>query len=253
MAAVASFSRSSRLLAAAAVASIAVGVLTLAALHVVGPTASISPVRRTISEYQLTSLGWAFNVGVVAVAAGSLALLVALVAERLAGPGGIVALLGWIAGLLTLAVFPKHNWAVGPSSTGQVHRVASLVAFLCLPVAVMLISRRRSPHSSGLSRTPARWSFGLAAVALLWFAPIVVAIARQHGGGAPWWQGIPLGLVERGLALTEVLALLSLGVAMLGRRPRGPAPGGAALVDGRAVVLVGGQFDVAVPRDGHPR
>ena len=49
----------------------------------------------------------------------------------------------WAAALLVIVLFPKHNWAVGPSTNGQIHRVASIVAFLCLPVAVMLLTRRR--------------------------------------------------------------------------------------------------------------
>jgi len=212
-------SRASRLVVGIALAGITLGVVMLGVLHLVDPTASISPVRRTISEYQLTDLGWAFNAGVLAIAAGSAVLLAVLVRDRLAGPGGDVLLAGWIVGLLVLTAFPKHNWAIGPSATGQVHRMASLVAFLCLPIAVMLIAGRRG---NGFRRGPAGTAIALAGLALLWFVPIIVAMARHRAGGLPWWQAIPLGLIERGLALTEIVALVLLCAAVV--RRRAPVP-----------------------------
>jgi len=207
-------SPASRLVVSTALAGIAVGVVVLGVLHLVEPTASISPLRRTISEYQLTDLGWAFNAGVLAIAVGSTALLVVLVRDRLTGVAGAVLLSGWIAGLLVLTAFPKHNWAIGPSATGQVHRMASLVAFLCLPIAIMVIAGERR---AGLPRGVVRAATVLAGLALLWFVPIVVAMARHRAGGLPWWQAIPLGLIERGLALTEIVVLVLLCVGALRR------------------------------------
>jgi hypothetical protein len=55
----------------------------------------------------------------------------------------------------------------------------------------------------------ARW---LAVVSLLWFLPIVGAVALAPVTGTPWWQAIPLGLVERGLLVCEVAAVLALAV-----------------------------------------
>ena len=81
-----------------------------------------------------------------------------------------------------LTAFPKHNWAIGPSATGQVHRMASLVAFLCLPIAVMLIAGRRG---NGLPRGPGRGAMALAGLALVWFVPIIVAMAGHRAGGLP--------------------------------------------------------------------
>jgi hypothetical protein len=214
-------SRASRLVVGIALAGITVGVVILGVLHVVEPTASISALRRTISEYQLTDLGWAFNAGVLAIAADSAVLLVVLVRDRLAGRGGAVLMSGWIAGLLVLTAFPKHNWAIGPSATGQVHRMASLVAFLCLPIAVMLIAGRRG---GGLPRGLASAAMALSGLALVWFVPIVVAMAGHRAGGLPWWQAIPLGLIERGLALTQIVALCLLAVAVLCRRDAAMEP-----------------------------
>lgn len=211
--------RTSRVLGGVALALISAGVLMIAVLHLVGPTAEISVVRRTISEYQLTTSAWAFNLGVVLLAVGSLVVIVALVRDRVAGPGGVILLLGWVAGLLTLAMYEKHNWATGPSGTGQVHRLASLVAFLCLPLSMMVISARG--RRTGLPLAASRWVFVLGAIGLAWFLPIVAAMLLRPATGLPWWQAIPLGLVERGLALSEVAALVVLTVAM---RPKPTAP-----------------------------
>jgi hypothetical protein len=47
----------------------------LGVLHVVEPSSRVSPVRRTISEYALLDNGWVFDVAVLMLAAGSLAVL----------------------------------------------------------------------------------------------------------------------------------------------------------------------------------
>lgn len=191
-----------RLLGLIGIAVTALAALTIGVLHAIPPTSAISPVSRTISEYGLTSLAWAFNVGVIALAVGSLAVFAALAMLcSISFPALAFALL-WIAGLLTLVFFPKHNWAVGPSSSGQVHRLAGLVAFLALPVAVMIISARRG-------RVVAQVAFWLGVGSLGWFSPILIAMLTSR---TAWWQAIPLGLVERGMALTEVAAVLMLGV-----------------------------------------
>ena len=40
----------------------------------------------------------------------------------------------------------------------------------------------------------------------------------------PWWQAVPLGLVERGLVMCEVLAVIALGVWVLTATRRTPRP-----------------------------
>ncbi|GAA1996483.1 hypothetical protein GCM10009818_02980 [Nakamurella flavida] len=225
-------------MAAAGLALVAVTLLAVGYLHLAGPTAGISWARRTISEYALTDSAWLFNLGVVALAAGSVCILAALVTQRLARPGSAGVLLGlvWSAALLALVVFPKHNWAVGPSTDGQIHRVASLVAFLALPVAVMLLTRRgrggRRVHRPGWARA----GFWLGVASLVWFSPLAGSFLLAPVTGVPWYRAIPLGTVERGLALTEVLAVLAVGlwamrVARVGvpghTRPVPPPPAGA--------------------------
>jgi hypothetical protein len=50
----------------------------------------------------------------------------------------------------------------------------------------------------------------LAVASLLWFGVILGAIGVSLAGRGPWWQLIPLGLVERLMALTELLAIAAL-------------------------------------------
>ena len=221
-----------RLLAAVGLAGAAVVVILIGVLHFLPATSGISPISRTISEYALTDVGWMFNLGVLSLAAGSLAIFAAVVRAGLARPGAAGIWLGgcWSAALTVIVLFPKHNWAVGPSANGQIHRAASIVAFLCLPVAVLLLTRRR-----GVPRRDhpiaARFAWWLAVASLAWFVPIVGALALSSAIRTPWWQAIPLGLVERGLVMCEVLAIIALGVWVLTvtRRTRSPRPASPAL------------------------
>ncbi|MGS0687469.1 DUF998 domain-containing protein [Nakamurella sp. GG22] len=207
--------RAARWLAAAGIGGAVAAVALVGGLHLVPETAGISPVRRTISEYALTDAGWVFNLGAVVLAIGSLAVIAALVLTGAARHRSTGSLLvgAWVAALLIVVLFPKHNWAVGPSIDGHIHRAASVVAFLCLPLAVMMLTRRRHPASGGRTdqSLPARSAFWLAVISLLWFTPIVGALLLSPVTGTPWWQAIPLGLVERGLVISEVLAIIALG------------------------------------------
>jgi len=221
-----------RLLAAAGIAGVAVVIVLVGVLHLLPETSAISPMIRTISEYALTDVGWVFNVGVLALALGSLAVLAAIVRAGLARPASIGVWLGvaWSAALTVIVLFPKHNWAVGPSTNGQIHRAASIVAFLCLPVAVLLLTRRRgAPRRDQPVAVKVAWWFG--ALSLAWFTPIVVALLLAPVTGTPWFRAIPLGLVERGLVMCEVIAVLALGIWVLSatRRSRSPRPASPAL------------------------
>lgn len=203
-------SRSVRQLSWISLAGITVTVITFALLHILPPTAQISPVHRTISEYALTTSAWAFDLAVVSLVCASVATFAAAVLVRRIRVRSASTLFGalWAAGLLTLVSFPKHNWALGAiSDSGQIHRMASLVAFVALPIAVMTLARRGDRPD----RTGARWAFWLGASSLIWFLPILIAIAASP---RTWWQEIPLGLIERGLALTEVSALIVVTILL---------------------------------------
>ncbi len=207
-----------RLMAGVGIVGVLVAATLVGALHVLPDTSGISPVRRTVSEYALTDTAWAFNVGTVALAVGSLAIVVAAIRSGRARSGSLGAMLGvtWSLALLVVVAFPKHDWAIGPSASGHVHRVASIVAFLCLPVAVMLLTRRPA------SGPAARSAFWLGALSLAWFAPLFGAWLLSPVTGLPWYRAVPLGLVERGLLLCEVAAVVAVGVWVLTATGRTP-------------------------------
>ncbi|MEV0311659.1 DUF998 domain-containing protein [Nonomuraea fuscirosea] len=168
----------------------------------------MDPFRRTISQHGLGPGGWIFGLGVGLLAVGSAAIGVSLARKRLAGVFGMIALMGWSVGLLMTAWFEKHDWSVGPSLSGSIHRVGSFVAFLCLPLAVVIIAR---PWRRERSRaTLVAFAFGVCSV--LWVAGIGTMMIVGAAEGLPWYRVMPLGLVERGLAISEVAALLALGV-----------------------------------------
>jgi hypothetical protein len=137
-----------------------------------------------------------------------LASLVARGVVRLASFGG-VALVLWTASLPAIVLFPKHNWAVGPSMSGTVHRAFALVGFLSLPAAALAIG--------WAWRSQARWrahayrTVILGWCSLLCFSPLAYAILSQPITGVRWWRAVPLGAVERLVAASEVVIVLALG------------------------------------------
>ncbi|WP_433833102.1 DUF998 domain-containing protein [Actinoplanes sp. CA-015351] len=193
-----------RIFAAAGVICVVVALLLFGVLHVVPPTAELDWSRRTISQYALMENGWAFDTAVLLLATGSGAILVALLRAGLAGRGAVIGILLWIAGLLGVVWFEKHNWSAGPSISGDIHRVASVVAFLSLPVGALLAALPRRDERG------ARLVAAGAVIALLCFTPILWAVLAEPWTGVRWWRAIPLGGVERLLGLAEVITVILL-------------------------------------------
>jgi len=154
----------------ATLANAGLGLLTLGSLlvlllHVLPPSSQINPMARTISEYALGANGWMFDVGVLALAAGSMLVLAGLVragvVRALSGSSVFVTL--WSAALAVLVFFEKYDFANGEhtGASGMIHRLASLVAFLSLPTAALLASRgaaRRNPRRMRPSRSASAWN-----------------------------------------------------------------------------------------------
>jgi hypothetical protein len=202
-------------------AAVVVGVLLMLALHVLPPTDEISPIRRTLSQYALSPNKWIFDLAVLLVAAGSALGFLEVARRRLVRPLSAPVVFGvlWTVSLLVVVVFTKTNWATGPSMGGSVHRYASLVAFISLPLAVIIAAGAVFPGS-------ARWrrlARGLAIMSLLSFGLIVLGVLSMWSGGGPWWQFAPLGLVERTITLTAVAAACVL-IAGLARTPADNRP-----------------------------
>lgn len=199
-----------RVLATLGVAGAALAVATVGVLHMIDAD-TVDPIRRTISEYALGADGWLFDVGVLGLAGGAALVLAALLhagVVRWPSPATVLYGIG-VAGLALVVVFEKTNWAVGPSVGGSIHRYSSLVAFVTLPLAILLIARR----------VRARWAALLGAVSLAWLAAIMIGIPLGPLFGRSWWQFLPLGLVERGMALTLVAAVVALALWVAAREP----------------------------------
>lgn len=168
--------------------------------------------RRTISEYALGPQRWVFDTAVLLLVLGSITILAVLVRRGMTrwNSVGSVAFAAWSVGLTLVVIFPKNNWAIGPSMSGSIHRFGSLVAFIALPVAAMLLARPwlRDP----VWAAHARWTFGFGVLSALAFTPLLYAVAVNVVVGTSWWRVFPLGYVERLLVLTEVVAVLVAGV-----------------------------------------
>ncbi|MDT7724571.1 MAG: hypothetical protein QOI21_1147 [Actinomycetota bacterium] len=201
-------SRRRALLPLFAVSAMAVGAVLILLLQVMPPTDTISPISRTISEYALGPSKWIFDIALALVALGSVIGFGALIRQRrvaVVSAASVFCAL-WTISLLVIVAYPKNNWAVGPSMGGTIHRMASVVAFVCLPIAVLLASRTVFAHAPVRRRV----SVGLAIGSLLWFGVIIGAIVVAAANDDRWWTLIPLGLVERLMALTGLLAISSL-------------------------------------------
>ena len=226
---------------------LAFGSLLILLLHVLPPSNRVNPMTRTISQYALEANGWMFDVGVLLLAVGSMAVLAGLVRAGVvrAISGTSLFLTFWSVSLAVLVVFEKYDYQNGMSTgaSGMIHRMASLVAFLSLPIAVLLASRgaaRRNPSW----RRPAAWTRWAAIAAGACFSLLIYAIVQGFFTDTSWWRVFPLGGMERLIALSDVVAVSVLGVwARMARavpaEPLGSAgladqvsdgPGGAALV-----------------------
>jgi hypothetical protein len=207
-----------KLLATLGLVGVGTAVVLVGLLHVVA--AEVNPVRRTISEYALGEYSWMFDAGVLGLAVGSALVLLALVrAGLLRWPsGGAVLLAAWSVALVIVVAFEKTNWAVGPSVGGTIHRYASLVAFLSVPTAALALARRwRADAEWGRLAATSRW---LGVVALLLLGSVLLGVVLRPITGVPWWQFLPLGLIERGLAIVEVATVAVFAVWSI----RAPAP-----------------------------
>ncbi|MET8851486.1 DUF998 domain-containing protein [Amycolatopsis sp. NPDC004625] len=192
----------------AGIAALVVGAGLVLLLQVIPPTDEISATRRTISEYGLSDHKWVFDLAVVLVALGSAAGLAVLHRQGRLPPAAAILGTLWTVGLLVIVAFPKPDWATVSRADfgGTLHRIASVVAFVALPLAVLVAARAAFPSSPGR-----RWVARVLAVASLgWFAVILGAVVVAATEGGRWWTLIPLGLVERGMALTELVALAVL-------------------------------------------
>ncbi|MFG1887272.1 DUF998 domain-containing protein [Micromonospora sp. NPDC049051] len=190
---------------------LALGGIALAALlAVIGHVAvneDLDPWTLTISDFAVSDRGGVIDVAMIVLAAATAVLLPALwrthapPANR-AGRAAEALLVAWSGGLLLAAVVPTNEPGLPMDTAAYVHRYASVVAFLALPVAGWLLARRLPDAAARRVRALVTASLVLAA-AMIWSA---------YPG-----DRLLLGLVERLLILTEVAVLVVVAVALLRR------------------------------------
>jgi hypothetical protein len=206
-----------RVLALVSGAAIVVSVIATVIGHVgLGPT--YDPLALTLSDYALSDRGAAIELAMVALGAGSLLLTGGLLAAGLPARGTPAVLLAvWGIGLLVAAVVPTDRvGATALSTAGHIHRYASVLAFVSLPAAgLVLVPRLRAVgHWRGAARgiRPLAAASGVGLVMMLY-----VAFPGDR---------VMLGLVERGLLVVEValLALLAVRLRQLAAAPVAAPP-----------------------------
>ncbi|MFG2099145.1 DUF998 domain-containing protein [Micromonospora echinaurantiaca] len=210
---------------------LALGGIALAALlAVIGHlevNEDLNPWSLTVSDYAVSDRGGVIDVAMVVLAVATAALLPALrraatspdgsrpearqTDARQTGAGRLteVLLAAWVGGLLLAAVVPTNEPGLPMDTAAYVHRYASVVAFLALPVGGWLLARRL-PDAAG------RWVRGFALASLALAAVMV-------------WSAYPgdrvlLGLIERLLILTEVALVATVALTLLRRRVEHAVP-----------------------------
>ncbi|GAA2218254.1 DUF998 domain-containing protein [Micromonospora olivasterospora] len=217
------------------------GIALAAALAVLGHldvNDDLSPWSLTVSDFAVSDRGGVIDAAMAVLAAATAVLIPALwrtgtgSARGGSRPGGHgraptgggpalgragrrraagILLAAWAAGLVSAAVLPTNGPGLPMDTAAYLHRYASVVAFLALPVAGWLLAGHLGGRAAG-------WVRGLALASLLL-------------AGAMVWSAYPgerllIGLAERLLILAEV-ALLGVVAARLARRPV-DRPAGAA-------------------------
>jgi hypothetical protein len=174
------------------------------------------PLHTTISDLVFGPDPWLFDLAVVLLVGGALAVRAALArAGLLPGAGGLLAL--FAAALTAIVVFPTCHCQVQVTPSGVVHGAASLVAFTSLPLVGLRLAARhavRWRRVAGWARQIARACLCCLAVTGLAVLPVVLAVSVSF----------PFGLVQRATALLAVALLLLLAGWAWSAAPGGGAP-----------------------------
>ncbi|MFG3553205.1 DUF998 domain-containing protein [Micromonospora sp. NPDC047557] len=181
------------------------GIAVAALLTVIGHLEvndDLNPWALTISDFAVSDRGGVIDVAMVVLALATVALLYGLRRTGPPRPGaGRTAelLLGaWVAGLLLAAMVPTNEPGTAMTPAAYVHRYASVVAFLALPVGGWLLARR--PDLDAAART-------LRALALLSLTLAAAMVWSAYPG-----DRVLIGLAERLLIVTEVAVLGTVAV-----------------------------------------
>lgn len=199
-------------LADAGLAGVGGFVVAMLALHWLQPGLGVRD--EAISYAVHGPYGWLVTVGLLALALGSLALTVGI--ARSGPQRGMAAgrwlLAIWTAGVLLGAVFPADppgNWSRPPSPAGAVHGMVSLVAFVALPLAGLLLALGlRRDHRW---RPIGAWLLALALASTAALLAFLAALAPAIISPGP---PVLLGLAERVLLVANTAWLAAVGIGL---------------------------------------
>ncbi|SCG42738.1 DUF998 domain-containing protein [Micromonospora inositola] len=166
------------------------GIALAAALAVLGHLEvndDLDPWSLTVSDFAVSDRGGVIDAA-MAVLAAATAVLIPVLPRVGAGRPAEVLLAAWTAGLVVAALVPTNEPGAPMDTAAYLHRYASVVAFLALPLAGWLLARHQG--------RAAPWLRALALTSLAFAAAMV-------------WSAYPgdrvlIGLAERLLILTEV-------------------------------------------------
>jgi hypothetical protein len=196
-------------LAAGSVLAVLGCLIGFLALHLLPGSSRFSPLAAPLSNYELTRQAWLFDYGVLALIAGLVSLLAALIAAReVTGRSPATQLTAGCCLALTVVIaVPYHNRPDGsPTDGGWLHWVAAMLAFGGLAVVPTLLARSHC-RRLGCSRLPVL-ARGLAAGAGGWFMLLLAGSASEFWTSFDAWNlG---GLVERVVAGCELAWVLVL-------------------------------------------
>ncbi|MFJ2829645.1 DUF998 domain-containing protein [Streptomyces sp. NPDC087263] len=198
------------------------GSVALAALLHLGWSEQVDPVGQTLSDYALhDGAATLFTACVACAAAGSAALLAALLRSRL--PVGTVApaaLAVGCGGLSLCAVFRTDPAGGAQSLSGLVHRHAAGASLAALPAAGLLLARRLRGHrsTSARARRIRHLSWASSGAALLFLGTHVSASRPRTPGSVP--AARLLGLAERATLGLEIALLFMMADALRTYRNR---------------------------------
>lgn len=204
---------------AAALAGLAGLVLCTAlvlALHVLEPHPA--PAHTMISNYALGGHRPLFDLGVLVLVAASAAVLAALVATGAVRPGGAAtaSLLVWCTGMVLVVAFPTTPSTLPPTPAAVVHAVAAVLGFAALPLGALAVARDwRAAHVRRAVVLRA-----LAVVSLVLLVPVLGGFAPGAPVALPAVTGVPLGLLQRLLAVVDLALLVVLATGALAQGAR---------------------------------
>jgi hypothetical protein len=198
------------------------GSVALAALLHLGWSGQVDPVAQTLSDYALhDGAATLFTACVASAAAGSAALLAALLRSRLpVGTLAPAALAVGCAGLSLCAVFRTDPAGGAQSLSGLVHRNAAGASLAALPAAGLLLARRLRGHrpTSARARRIRHLSWASSGAALLFLGTHVSASRPRPPGSVPVTR--LLGLAERVTLGLEIALLFAMADPLRAGRTR---------------------------------